>query len=191
MHIAQIRQVVIEAWTGAKMLRLEKYFSSTTNSTSDMIIRLGGLTGYSDAVREQLKKANFELSLEIQQMLKDNKVSVDTYNKVVTTVLERWRDAVRDEDSRPGPRNDQDKIRMHDSGAYWEPIDGEPKVILLNVFKVEETVSIPGKQLYNPATSSPKEDVRAKNIFLQSTFMREYIGRINLAEGKVENITLV
>ena len=191
MNIDQVRQVVIEAWTEGKMLRLEKYFSSTTLTTSDLTIRLGGRTGYSTAVREQLKKPNFELSLEIQQSLKDNKVSVVTYNKAVTAVLERWRDAVRDEDSTPGPRSGQDKIRMHESGAYWEPIEGEPKVILLNAFRIEEKIITAGKEVYDPAKSSPKEDVRAKNIFLQSTFMRDYIGRINLAEGKVENITMV
>lgn len=191
MQIEQIRQVVTEAWTNNRCLRLVKYFSSTTDTMSTMVIRLGGLSGYRQAVDEQLKKPNFELSVETQQKLKEYNVSVEAYNKGVTYTLERWRDMVRDEDSRPQARSGQDKIVPHPSGAYWETVDGEPKVGILNAFKLSEEIIHPGRLQYNPAKDSPREDVRAKNIFLQTTFMRDYIGRINLTPGKVETIELV
>lgn len=187
MTFTGIQEVLIEAWRTSQVIRVENYLSASTGRLAHLTVRLGGPTGYRDTVAYQLLKDNQLLTPETLENLKQNKVSIGVYSLVVENILANWRELVKEHSYVP-PK--EGKLELHSSGAFWTTTTrGEPQVVVLHGYRLAEQIIEPGK--VHSHLTSPKEDVRAREIFLQSTALRDYVPRLNLSSGKLSNITVI
>ena len=193
MELQELQDIVIQAWTGNKLLKLTEYRRDSTGKVSNLVIRLGGASGYRDAVKEQLQEANYHITMDRMSKLRQYDVSVELYNKVVTETLAKWRD-IKDHDTMAVSDTAKNLAKMlkglepHESGAFWT--SKLFPLVLIHSFRLSEEIVIPGKP-EDPYSSSKKE-VLAKNIFAQGTFIRDYIPRIHLSteSHKVRSVSI-
>ena len=189
MEIQELQDIVIQAWTGDKILKLTEYRRDSTGKVSNLVIRLGGASGYRDAIKEQLKEPNYHITMDRMSKLRQYDVSVELYNKVVTETLTKWRDTVNNDTFAVSDVSKMLKgLEPHESGAFWA--SKVFPLVLIHSTRLSEEIIVPGKP--EDPYSSNKKEVLAKNIFTQGTFVKDYIPRIHLSteSHKVRSVSI-
>jgi len=187
MTLVEIQDVLIKAWQTSRVVRVDHYLSASTGRLANLTVKLGGPTGYRDTVAEQLLKDNQTLDKVLLDKLRQHNVSVGVYSIVVEGILEKWRELIK-EDMYVDPK--QGWLDLDVSKAFWMAYPkGGPVAVLLHTSRLSEEVIEPGKS--HSHLNSPKEEVRAREIFLQSTALRDYVPRLNLSSTKLKTIAVI
>lgn len=176
MDIDQIKQIVSQAYSEHKQLRIEGY-TSTDGNISDMVVEFLGPNGYHDVLErslELLQKGDVDL---------DNPDGVAVGAQAAAALATSWAKSLS---GLHKERQFKEDLNYEDLVKQGYTTNEAGQVVIKNVSVVQCT---------NVSAAERKESatplVRAKKFITNRTPMGKYRGQLNLSPDKVSNLQLV